>query len=54
MSALDQLVASWKEERAMLARQTARTCMSQRGYALLQKDQAEEVRAAYQSADEGT
>jgi hypothetical protein len=27
--------------------ETARTCMSQRGYALVQKDQAEEVRAAY-------
>jgi hypothetical protein len=30
--------------------ETARTCMSQRGYALVQKDQAEEVRAAYATA----
>jgi hypothetical protein len=29
------------------ANETARTCMSQRGYTLVQKDQAEEVRAAY-------
>jgi hypothetical protein len=32
------------------ANETARTCMSQRGYALVQKDQAEEVRAAYATA----
>jgi hypothetical protein len=32
------------------ANETARTCMSQRGYALVQKDQAEEVRAAYAAA----
>ena len=30
--------------------ETARTCMSQRGYALIQKNQAEEVRAAYATA----
>jgi len=30
--------------------ETARTCMSQRGYALVQKDQAEDVRAAYATA----
>ena len=30
--------------------ETARTCMSQRGYTLVQKDQAEEVRAAYATA----
>ena len=29
------------------ANETARTCMAQRGYALVRKDQAEEVRAAY-------
>jgi predicted negative regulator of RcsB-dependent stress response len=29
---------------------TARACMSQRGYALVQKDQAEDVRAAYATA----
>ena len=27
--------------------ETARTCMGQRGYTLVQKDQAEDVRAAY-------
>jgi hypothetical protein len=32
------------------ANETARTCMSQRGYTLVQKDQAEEVRAAYATA----
>jgi len=32
------------------ANETARTCMAQRGYALVQKDQAEEVRAAYATA----
>jgi hypothetical protein len=32
------------------ANETARTCMSQRGYALVRKDQAEEVRAAYATA----
>jgi predicted negative regulator of RcsB-dependent stress response len=32
------------------ASETARTCVSQRGYALVQKDQAEEVRAAYATA----
>ena len=30
--------------------ETARTCMSQRGYTLVQKDQAEDVRAAYATA----
>jgi hypothetical protein len=29
------------------ATETARACMGQRGYTLVQKDQAEEVRAAY-------
>jgi hypothetical protein len=29
------------------ANETARTCVGQRGYTLVQKDQAEEVRAAY-------
>ena len=32
------------------ANETARTCMAQRGYALVQKDQAEEVRSAYATA----
>src|ERR1700722_2230844 len=32
------------------ANETARTCMAQRGYALVQKDQAEELRAAYATA----
>ena len=32
------------------ANETARTCMSQRGYTLVQKDQAEAVRAAYATA----
>ena len=32
------------------ANETARTCMSQRGYTLVQKDQAEDVRAAYATA----
>jgi hypothetical protein len=32
------------------ANETARTCMAQRGYALVQKDQAEDVRAAYATA----
>jgi len=32
------------------ANETARTCMAQRGYTLVQKDQAEEVRAAYATA----
>ena len=32
------------------ANETARTCMGQRGYTLVQKDQAEEVRAAYATA----
>jgi predicted negative regulator of RcsB-dependent stress response len=32
------------------ANETARACMSQRGYALVQKDQAEDVRAAYATA----
>jgi hypothetical protein len=32
------------------ANETARTCMAQRGYAFVQKDQAEEVRAAYATA----
>jgi hypothetical protein len=32
------------------ANETARTCMAQRGYTLVQKDQAEEVRAAYAAA----
>src|SRR3984893_11104399 len=32
------------------ANETARSCMAQRGYALVQKDQAEEVRAAYATA----
>src|ERR1700733_9463808 len=32
------------------ANETARTCMGQRGYALVQKDQAEDVRAAYATA----
>jgi hypothetical protein len=32
------------------ANEAARTCMAQRGYALVQKDQAEEVRAAYATA----
>jgi hypothetical protein len=32
------------------ANEAARTCMSQRGYTLVQKDQAEEVRAAYATA----
>jgi len=32
------------------ANETARACMAQRGYALVQKDQAEEVRAAYAAA----
>jgi hypothetical protein len=32
------------------ANETARTCMGQRGYTLVQKDQAEEVRAAYAAA----
>jgi hypothetical protein len=30
--------------------ETARACMGQRGYALVQKDQAEDVRAAYATA----
>jgi|SRR6476660_3394985 hypothetical protein len=30
--------------------ETARGCMAQKGYALVQKDQAEEVRAAYAAA----
>jgi antitoxin MazE len=33
---------------------SARACMSQKGYALVQKDQAEEVRAAYAKADAQT
>jgi len=33
-----------------LANETARTCMAQRGYALVRKDQAEEIRAAYATA----
>ena len=32
------------------ANETVRTCMSQRGYTLVQKDQAEDVRAAYATA----
>ena len=32
------------------ANETARTCMGQRGYTLVQKDQAEDVRAAYATA----
>ena len=32
------------------ANETARTCMAQRGYGLVQKDQAEEARAAYATA----
>jgi hypothetical protein len=32
------------------ANETARACMGQRGYTLVQKDQAEEVRAAYATA----
>jgi hypothetical protein len=32
------------------ANEAARTCMAQRGYALVQKDQAEDVRAAYATA----
>ena len=32
------------------ANETARTCMGQRGYTLVQKDQAEEVRAAHATA----
>jgi hypothetical protein len=35
---------------ARSANETARTCMAQRGYTLVQKDQAEEVRAAYATA----
>jgi hypothetical protein len=30
--------------------ETARACMSERGYTLVQKDQAEDVRAAYATA----
>lgn len=36
------------------ANETARTCMAQRGYALVQKDQAEELRAAYATAAQRT
>ena len=36
------------------ANETARNCMAQRGYALVQKDQAEEVRAAYATAAQRT
>jgi hypothetical protein len=32
------------------ANETARACMGQRGYTLVQKDQAEDVRAAYATA----
>jgi hypothetical protein len=32
------------------ANEAARTCMAQRGYVLVQKEQAEEVRAAYATA----
>src|ERR1700723_715481 len=32
------------------ANETARTCMGQRGYTLVQKDQAEDVRAEYATA----
>jgi hypothetical protein len=32
------------------ANETAHSCMGQRGYTLVQKDQAEEVRAAYATA----
>jgi hypothetical protein len=36
------------------ANETARACMGQRGYTLVQKDQAEEVRAAYATAAQRT
>jgi hypothetical protein len=32
------------------ANETARACMGQRGYTLVRKDQAEDVRAAYATA----